>query len=1617
MSSNLTRLSAALDATSSGSWISVKDIGENTFLDVAFTKQEHDRLVAEQGGQAFWSQGSDVGVLERWNGAAFDESGDKLYFFGGGHYAYGGNEVYQFDLQTLSWTRLTEPAPLTGPEMSPNDEYPHPAPEEGPAARHTYDGFTWNPETQTIWLTHNGTNFTQKGAQPNDPTFWEFDPEARQWTGHDLTDLDVPNKSNYPIAAFNPETGQLVIDSKAENAVHIVQPDGTIDSRSSVADWDNKMLGNMEYNPADGKMYFIRKGTIYRAEQDEDGNLVWDSFVDDLPASFPGGKGGYTQVGFDFHEPSGRMVLWDGGDEIYTFDPATQEFRVFDAPAGAAAPADVGRVYSKFKYVSDADAFAAISDSGSDMWFYRLPDAEQGKILDPDAPRARVIDPSGNVTEYELIREAVDSAPDGATVEILPGTYEESATVSADNLTIRGEGVHIKNATAGGKATFVVNGNNTTFEGLEISGARVSDDQGSPIRLQAEDLTLRNVYFHDNQKGLIGGRGTVVIEDSRFENNSGREKSHGVYFSDEIEKAIIRNSEFIGMNSGGHEIKSRAKVTIIENSLIASGDGRDSRLIDISEGGHLTVRNSVLESGPNSTNPEMIGFGKEAYLRVYDEHSVTIEDSLIINDTGNSARWLDLDSIVADAPVTIKGNTFVGGDNTTAQYYVDGEPAGIPEHPNQFFFNRAEAGLDAYPSLPASPDAAFDSGLDTSDPKVINNIAPDAANDTINTVIGQPISFSVDELLQNDSDPNDNQLEFAGIGDPANGRLDRDGDQFTYTPNDGFTGTEPVPYNVTDGLGGVDQATIDINVQNVKDGRLVLTGDPNWRDDFDVSDSDRPYHIVGRGGHDVITGSAGGDLIIGGPGEDRIRGGPGNDIFVYAGRDNDADPLLDGGPGYDTIVGSDGDDVMRFKNNSPHSIERIEGGEGYDVIRGWDWSQTWDFSQTTFAGIELIDGHRNTNIIGSSGDDTFKASGSDRASIDGGGGRDTVVYEDVFAAYNVSMNENGGLSVTGRVNNTLSNVEVLRFADGIYADGAFRSDATPPPDGSAEDAFGVLGPSSNRVSTVVDAPVALDAYVSPVSGSRATDGGELIGFDPAEHGSIVKNGDGAVTYTPDPGFAGTDRLTYTVLEADGSERTGALSVTVRVPWEGSDWNDRVDFQDRDAPREIDVGERHDTVVGTPYSDLIRGRPGENRFSGGEGDDVFDYAGKENGRAKLVDGGPGFDVLAGSHGDDVMQFRGDAFRSIELIEGGDGYDVIRGWKWTESWDFSQTEMTGIELIDTAGGQDSVVGTAGPDVIRGGPGADQLWGGKGDDTFDYAGKDNGRDKLVDGGPGYDAVVGSNGDDVMRFNSDTLRSIERIDGGEGYDVIRGGRWTENWDFSETEMTGIELIDAAGGHDNVVGSPGTDLIRGGPGEDRLWGGKGDDVFDYTGKDNGRDSLVDGGPGFDTVAGSNGDDVMQFRGEGLRSIERIDGGGGYDVIRGWKGSQSWDFSDTDITGIELIDGYNATEIVGSNGDDTFKASGSDGASIDGGAGRDAVVFDDPFANYTIEKGGNGGLVISGAADVALSNVEVLQFADGVYSNDAFLAGEQTGAEIQDQQPGETIPLSLVGIVDAVDFM
>ena len=158
-----------------------------------------------------------------------------------------------------------------------------------------------------------------------------------------------------------------------------------------------------------------------------------------------------------------------------------------------------------------------------------------------------------------------------------------------------------------GKAFFVTN-TDVTFDHIEFSGAKVADHNGAGIRYQAGNLTITNSYFHDNQDGILGAAnpsGTITIDHSEFARNGyGDGLGHNIYIG-KIASLTITNS-YIHDAIVGHEIKSRAAVTTIENNRIVDGTGSASYSIDLPNGGIAVVKNNVIQQGANSQNRTII---------------------------------------------------------------------------------------------------------------------------------------------------------------------------------------------------------------------------------------------------------------------------------------------------------------------------------------------------------------------------------------------------------------------------------------------------------------------------------------------------------------------------------------------------------------------------------------------------------------------------------------------------------------------------------------------------------------------------------------------------------------------------------------------------------------------------------------------------------------------------------------------------------------------------------------------------------------------------------------------------------------------------------------------------
>jgi lysophospholipase L1-like esterase len=93
------------------------------------------------------------------------------------------------------------------------------------------------------------------------------------------------------------------------------------------------------------------------------------------------------------------------------------------------------------------------------------------------------------------------------------------------------------------------------------------------------------------------------------------------------------------------------------------------------------------------------------------------------------------------------------------------------------------------------------------------NDAPVAVGDSFATVVNEPLTIPVADVLLNDSDVDGDSLTVTAVSAGTNGAatLNPD-DTISFTPNPDFIGTGSFTYTIDDGSGGTDIATVDIQV-------------------------------------------------------------------------------------------------------------------------------------------------------------------------------------------------------------------------------------------------------------------------------------------------------------------------------------------------------------------------------------------------------------------------------------------------------------------------------------------------------------------------------------------------------------------------------------------------------------------------------------------------------------------------------------------------------------------------------------------------------------------------------------------------------------------------------------
>ena len=287
-------------------------------------------------------------------------------------------------------------------------------------------------------------------------------------------------------------------------------------------------------------------------------------------------------------------------------------------------------------------------------------------------------------------------------------------------------------------------------------------------------------------------------------------------------------------------------------------------------------------------------------------------------------------------------------------------------------------------------------------------------------------------------------------------------------------------------------------VQQLADGRVLITFDTYATDDGDDSVSSIAARLLTIGGN----GTDGDETLIAIGPDDTLLGAGGSDLLLgSAGGER-----LDGGPGQDLLRGRGGPDT--FVLGDPAAV---------DTILDFNANEGRIDVSPLFPDITLTDANAGSHL------------------------RFDIVNGQTILQFDPDGPIGNG---AGQPFQDLAVVNGLALGDRV----TFVDDFETGPVTVMLDFIGALAPLAmpDTFFVVEETPLELDALANDSFGTTGIDLATGVSFsDPANGGLAFDPNTGLFTYTPDPGFTGSDTFTYTI--ANGSDSTTDVTLSVRDP--------------------------------------------------------------------------------------------------------------------------------------------------------------------------------------------------------------------------------------------------------------------------------------------------------------------------------------------------------------------------------------------------------------------------------------------------------------------------------------
>lgn len=363
-SAQSTSASATTQAASSGGGQIPQSLG---WFDIPNTKFAS----VQQTNWSYGTSGQPSNVMAAWGGGAYDPNRNRLYIWGGGHVDYKGNEVYALDLNANPIVPLLLNNPdqysLTNTCLQTVPGTSH------PSSRHTYESLAYMP-IQDKMFNLSGSE-VDTGCFGNDS--WSFSPGTLSWTENNN---DVSNWQNgIPICDYDSNKAVVHCFNNELGSVFDYNPSNNTFSENSPETGNGfpslDMSGVMD---PDGKRFYLVGGG-WMAYYNVAGNAPYPARTDmSIPSSCNTFASGHYP-GLQYDPIQKILVMWMGGNTVYTYNPATNTCSSVTNPNGPPSAVNSGNsgeqsngTHGRFKYVPALGVFVVCNDWSEDCYSLRL---------------------------------------------------------------------------------------------------------------------------------------------------------------------------------------------------------------------------------------------------------------------------------------------------------------------------------------------------------------------------------------------------------------------------------------------------------------------------------------------------------------------------------------------------------------------------------------------------------------------------------------------------------------------------------------------------------------------------------------------------------------------------------------------------------------------------------------------------------------------------------------------------------------------------------------------------------------------------------------------------------------------------------------------------------------------------------------------------------------------------------------------------------------------------------------------------------------------------------------------------------------------------------------------